>query len=147
MFLFPATIGGTTLLLSCLFLGLHLPSMPVLASSSPPTLLLLPTNKPVPVPASPVPDFSALTSDISLAAEGPDPVCNGDLLGFDMIRYNCFQALQKIPTTEGQRSFGDRLNGTFQTQLPRRFSGRECIYSAFFDITVLSRDHQAATIN
>lgn len=126
MFLFPVTTGGT-LLLSCLFLGVHLPSIPVLASSLPLTLLL-PTNKTVSVPASPVPDFSALTSDTSLAADGPGPVCNGSLLGFDMNRYSCLQAWNTIPTTYQQLTFGDRLNGTFDVQLPRRFSGREYFY-------------------
>lgn len=127
MFSFLMHTGGTFLLLTCSTLALHIPSVPVLVSSSPPTLPL-PANISVPVPASPVPDFSASTSNFSHAANSHAPVCNGNILGFDMARYSCLQAWNTIPTGRGHLTFGDRLNGSFDVQLPRRFSGRESAY-------------------
>lgn len=119
------------LLLICSTLALHLPPVPNVVSSMP-LPILLPTNKTSPVPASPVPDFSIMPSNSSLDANHLAPVCDGNLLGFDMNRYSCLQAWNTIPTGGQLLSFGDRLNGTFNVQLPRRFSGRECVISCLY---------------
>ena len=55
----------------------------------------------------------------------PDPFCDGGLLGYDMNRYSCLEAMYKIPSTPKARIFGDRAHGDFDVQLPRRFSSRE----------------------
>lgn len=128
MFLSSTNIGSTILLLGCSTLALHLPPVPIVVSSMP-LPVLLPTNKTSPVPASSVPDFSALPSNSSLDVDHPVPVCDGNLLGFDMNRYSCLQAWNTIPTGGQLLTFGDRLDGTFNVQLPRRFSGRKCVNS------------------
>ena len=131
MFLSSTYIGSTILLLSRPTLTLHLPPVPAFVASMP-LPVLLPTNKTSPVPASPVPDFSALPLNSSLDVGYPHPICDGNLLGFDMNRYSCLQAWSSIPTAGRMLAFGDRLSGTFNVQLPRRFSGRECVIFRLF---------------
>ena len=81
-----------------------------------------------------IPDFTSSAIGLVNASSRPGlnvsysaPVCDGNLLGFDMNRYSCLQAWNSIPTSRRPMTFGDRLDGTFDVQLPRRFSGRECL--------------------
>ncbi|CAD6594488.1 MAG: hypothetical protein ASARMPREDX12_009109 [Alectoria sarmentosa] len=139
MFLSSTYIGSTILLLSRPTLTLHLPPVPAFVASMP-LPVLLPTNKTSPVPASPVPDFSALPLNSSLDVGYPHPICDGNLLGFDMNRYSCLQAWSSIPTAGRMLAFGDRLSGTFNVQLPRRFSGPDgtCVIDIFHKDGVVS---------
>ena len=124
MFPFMFYIGCISLLLTSVTLTLTLPPFQDLTSS---LLLASPINETFQRPASPPHDLPALISNFSFDADNSAPVCNGNLLGFDMNRYSCLQAFNKIPTIRQPLTFGDRSNGTFNVQLPRRFSGRECI--------------------
>lgn len=124
MFLFMMYTGCNLLLLTSPTLALHLPSSPHSTSSAP---VPLPTNKTLPALALITPDFSNLTSNYSLGVDRSAPVCDGNLLGFDLNRYSCLQAWNTIPTNSLRLNFGDRLSGTFDVQLPRRFSGRKCV--------------------
>lgn len=139
MFLYSARIRGISFLLISSSLALNLALVSVAASSLP-LPLLLPTNQTLPVSASSIPDFSILTSNTSPATENSAPVCNGNLLGFDMNRYSCLQAWSTIPINFQQLTFGDRLNGTFDVQLPRRFSGPDgtCVIDVFHKDGVIS---------
>lgn len=85
-----------------------------------------PINKTLPGPAALILE-SELASNYSSYAQNANPVCDGGLLGFDVNRYSCLQAWNMIPNDPQQLTFGDRLSGTFDVQLPRRFSGREFI--------------------
>ena len=120
MFLF---IGYVFRLLVLVTIVLSIPSIRALTASSP---LASPMNKALPAPTLLTPNIPASISNYSLAAENAIPVCKGNLLGFDMNRYSCVQALNTIPVGHLPRTFGDRSDGTFDVQLPRRFSGREC---------------------
>ena len=96
-----------------LALALTMPYIQDLTNSEPLTLSSLTLD---------VPD---LKTNFSLdAGDRPVPVCDGNLLGFDMNRYSCLQAWSTIPTSYRIVSFGDR-GGSYNVQLPRRFSGRE----------------------
>ena len=117
MFLSLMYIGCTFLLLLHPAFVLTLPYIPDLTSSE--TFL---------VAASTTFGSSASSSNSSLDAGNRAPVCDGNLLGFDMNRYSCLQAWNTIPTNHRQLTFGDRLNGRFDVQLPRRFSGREYLF-------------------
>lgn len=119
--------GHLLLLLTPSTLALTLPTIRDFTNSP---LLAPPTNKTTLGLVSLTADFVPLTPSLSLHADNADPYCDGNLLGFDMNRYSCLQAWNTIPTTNRQLTFGDRLSGTFDVQLPRRFSGRECV--AFF---------------
>lgn len=66
----------------------------------------------------------------------PPPVCKGALLGTNLNRASCFQALHSIPLTKGRREFGDRTFGRMDIPLPRRFiSGM--ISTSYFDIMTI----------
>lgn len=124
MFPFMFYIGCIALFLTSVTLTLTLPPFQDLTSS---LLLASPINETFQRPVSPPHDLPALISNFSFDADNSAPVCNGNLLGFDMNRYSCLQAWIAIPTGLRSMTFGDRPNGTFDVQLPRRFSGRECI--------------------
>ena len=102
-------------------LALILPSIPDFLNSALASPLIGLVN------ASSKSGLPALISNYSLNVSYSTPVCDGNLLGFDMNRYSCLQAWNTIPTTQRSINFGDRLDGTFDVQLPRRFSGRECL--------------------
>ncbi|KAF6219709.1 hypothetical protein HO133_003534 [Letharia lupina] len=57
-----------------------------------------------------------------------------------MNRYSCLQAFNTIPTIRQPLTFGDRSNGTFNVQLPRRFSGPDatCVIDIFHKDGVIS---------
>lgn len=97
---------------------LSVPELPDFLESSPPT------SKRSLKPAS-----------LTLASPSdnlPKPTCNGSLLGFDLKRYSCLEAWSTIPVNLDIVTFGDRLDKrNFDVQLPRRFSGCECIVSVF----------------
>ena len=117
-------VGCTFLLVLPRTIVLALPYIPDLTSSA---LFSSPANKTFLVAASTTFGSSASSSNYSLDTSNPDPVCDGNLLGFDMNRYSCLQAWNTIPTDHRPLTFGDRLDGTFDVRLPRRFSGRECL--------------------
>ena len=120
MFLSFIHVGCTFLLVLPPTIVLGLPYIPDLTSSS---LFSSPANKTFPAAASTTIGSSASSSNYSTG--NPAPVCDGNLLGFDMNRYSCLQAWNTIPSNYRLLTFGDRLDGTFDVQLPRRFSGRE----------------------
>ena len=113
--------GYSCLLLLHLTLALTLPSVPEhpeFSESSPST------SKRSLKPASPT---TASPSD-----DLPKPTCNGSLLGFDIKPYSCLEAWNTIPVNLDILTFGDRLDKrNFDVQLPRRFSGCECVVSVF----------------
>lgn len=123
MFPFKPYTGHTFLLLLPVATTFTIPSIHNFTGSS---SLALPTNETFTGPALLLNDIPAVTSNLSLDADNAVPVCDGNLLGFDMNRYSCLQAWNRIPDGYEQLTFGDRLNGRFDVQLPRRFSGREC---------------------
>ena len=71
--------------------------------------------------------FAANLADIlsnasdNLRGSVPPPVCNGALLGNNLSRKSCYQALHGISHSDGRREFGDRAFGTYEIPLPRRF--------------------------
>ena len=136
MFPFVVYSGCTFLPLITLSRAAKLPSLPDLTSLAP---LSPSTNKTFLVDPSTTPDFSALTLTNSLGADNADPVCNGSLLGYDVNKYSCLQSLCTIPTSRREYTFGDRSNGTFDVQLPRRFSGRKWVLSFFCQQIGISR--------
>ena len=120
---FISSIGRILQLLTPLTLALNLPPTRDFTNSAQPVPSI---NRTFPGPASLILDSDA-TSNYSLYAQNANPVCNGSLLGFDMNRYSCLEAWNTIPTYNQKLSFGDRLSGNFDVQLPYRFIGREHI--------------------
>ena len=118
------------IIVSCGFL----PSISLTFALTVPSIqdLTYPETPPPPATNKTLPELTSLTVDVpglktnsSLdAGDPPVPVCDGDLLGFDMNRYSCLQAWSTIPTGYRIVSFGDR-GGSYNVQLPRRFSGRK----------------------
>lgn len=62
-----------------------------------------------------------------------DPVCDGNLLGFDMNRYSCSQAWSTIPTDVRMISFGNRSEKNIDLWVPLRFSSPDgtCVFDIF----------------
>ena len=92
------------------------------------TQLASPTNKTAPGPASLALDLSDEAPNSLIGSDLPDPVCNGSLLGFDLNRYSCLEAWNTIPLDRAPVTFGERMHGTFDVGLPRRFSGCKCVF-------------------
>lgn len=122
MYAFIRDIVSVLLFLESFTLALTLPSLQDITSTEP-----LPPriNNTFPSPALLTPLSLALTSNLSRDADNSAPVCDGNLLGFDMNRYSCLQAWNSIPISRETRSFGAKSVRTFEVPLPRRFSGRE----------------------
>ena len=73
-------------------------------------------------------NVSATTSlNSSSVGAFSDPVCDGNLLGFDMNRYSCLQAWDTIPVSNRIISFGNRSEKNIDVWVPRRFSSRKCL--------------------
>ena len=56
-----------------------------------------------------------------------NPVCDGNLLGFDMNRYSCLEAWYTIPSSSRTLSFGSMVESEIEVYVPRRFSSRKCL--------------------
>ena len=91
------------------------------ASSSTPSSAS--TNETFPGPVS------LTLDDPAVAQDYPDPVCNGDLLGFDMDPLRCLEAWRTMPQSYKVQRFGERFARTFDFDvlLPRRFSSRKSV--------------------
>ena len=109
-----------------LTLALTLP--PIQGFFGPPTTLST-TSSTSPGPPSLTLDIPALP--LNLSHNDDSVICNGGLLGFDMNRYACLEAVGSIPLTTRPVTFGERGKGTFEVQLPRRFSSRKFVISVF----------------
>ena len=108
-------------------------TLPSIRSSSGPPITLLTTSSISTAPASLTLDLLALTENFSYGLDLP--TCNGSLLGFDMNRYSCLQAMNTIPLTVLPVTFGTRGKGSFDVQLPRRFSSRKCVEFSYCSIS------------
>ena len=117
-----AVVGCTFVSSISLALALTIPYIQELTNPEP---LPSATNKTLSELTSLTLDVPALITNVSLNAGNlPVPVCDGDLLGFDMNRYSCLHAWNTLPTSDRILSFGGR-SGSYNVQLPRRFCGRE----------------------
>ena len=88
-----------------------------------PSLTLMPTLTSINGSGS----FAANLADVlssasdNLRGSVPSPVCDGTLLGNNLSRKSCYQALHGISHSDGRHEFGDRAFGTYEIPLPRRF--------------------------
>ncbi|KAM0801060.1 hypothetical protein BDR22DRAFT_962541 [Usnea florida] len=62
-----------------------------------------------------------------------NPVCDGNLLGFDMSRHSCYEAWNTIPSHNRIISFGKTSAGDIEVYIPRRFSSPDgtCVIDIF----------------
>ena len=127
MFLFRLCMSQSILLLVQSTYALYLADPPASINSLPASP---PANELELVNVSSTTNISATTLNYAPGVGAiVDPVCNGSLLGFDMNRLSCLQAWNTIPTTSNELSFGNRSEGRYNVELPRRFSSRKCLIS------------------